>query len=207
MAGARVQAEQTTQSYDWQDFGPAHRTGGAADDGGIILSSILSGGSYGLRLRHGAINLGPIFNRGIPNGIGIAAIANQYSTGSAGTVSAQPFRFRIDAYRGQYGHLDRIALICAVAGMYRTSTRDGHMTKTGPQPVDAAIGISLNSARFAHKMNEITSRNRGITFLDANGDHGKAAMWYDARGEGNLIANVVSTLNPGVEILFSITGM
>lgn len=204
MAGSKTQVEQTTRSYDWQDFGLAQPSGANSDDGGIILSSLLSGGSRLQRGRHTMVNLDKIFPHGRPNGIGIAVLLNMTSTNSTAAFSGKAVRFRVDAYRGPKGHLDRIGNISAVVGMYKASATEGGMTRAG---LGAANPIALNSARFADTMVENTSYNNGISFLDAAGNNGKASMWFDARGVANLGINLISTLNDVVEARFFITGM
>ncbi len=210
MAANKVQNMHTTNSYDWQDWpsGPqtsAVGTPGGLNGGGIILSSLFSAGGYVQRGRHGSINLDQIFNNGMPNGIGIAIALNQFSTGAAALHSGQPVRFRVDSFRGQFGHLDRVAFMCGVVGMYRLSNAAGHKGKPG---ATATPGVSLNSARFVDTLNEVgTSYNNGLTLLDAAGNNGKAVMWFDARGVANMAINLVSTIKSGVEARFFITGM
>jgi hypothetical protein len=209
----RVQTEQVTKTHDWYDF-RTHIAGGASgDQGGIILSGLTSGGSPDYRQRHGIISLDDIFHGNTPNGIGICAWLEIVSTvvlSSPSALSAKPFRFRVDGYRGRGGWLDRICFISAVTGRYLLSQHpgdsQGHPPTVGSPAGDLISSLGLSAAHFAHQMNHVTDYNWGLTFQDAAGNNGKAVAWFDVRGIPNLAVNIVSTILEGTEAGFAITG-
>jgi hypothetical protein len=160
----------------------------------IDLASATStvGGNWDRKATTGNVvvnNLGPDANIA-PNGIIIAPYI--YGTSGA-TISGMNYKFRIDAYRGKDNNLDRICLCSGTTGTYRIHTFDDNSTPTV-------------SARYTDTIALTQDYGYDIGLIDAAGDNGKGAIYFDLKGAYSLCFSLVSTISAGAKLGFSVTG-
>jgi hypothetical protein len=186
-----MEVYQKTRSYNWKKI---REVIVGSSDVALNLSTVASGGSYKRRdTMGGVISINRLFPNGdVPNYLAICPVA-----GGGGKDAA--FRFRVDIYHGPDSDLERICLISAVTGAYRTSSL--------PTGTPVACAIDTTSAWYCDTLNHVTSYNNGVELVDAGGNNGRGYLFFDLMGATHVGVRSVSTLFTSAHVHFLAKGM
>lgn len=194
---AKVKTEQQTRSYRWRKFrGPIVA---GAEDTSIVLSHVLSGYSYQRRTALGAQSLTELFKSdGSPPNV--AAV--RPVIGGMATLTCS-FRFEVGVFKGYGNSMDRICLVSARPGGWRTSS-------IAPPPGEGALNavpVVTASAYYCEEMGLVNDYGNTVDLIDASDDNGKGYLAFDLNGATDIVINTVSTIIDAGQLYFEIGGL
>jgi len=194
---AKVRVEQQTHSYRWRQFKDPVAVD--SEDTALVLSHVLSGGSFNRRTALGAKSLTKLFEAegAPPNVVAVCPII-----GGMATLTCS-FRFDVAVFKGKGNSMDRICLVSARPGGYRTSS-------IAPPPGGGALDtvpVATTSAYYCEEIGLVNDYGNTVDILDGSDDNGKGYIAFDANGAVDIIINTHSTILSTSQVYFEIGGL